>query len=64
MQTMLVDDDDDDGIALIDIKNHDNTIYAMTNAMVFWNRVWVFRNWFQIGKIGWKLGVSLILCSF
>ena len=35
MQTMLVDDDDDDGIALIDIKNHDNTIYAMTNAMVF-----------------------------
>ena len=34
MQTMLVDDDDD-GIALIDIKNHDNTIYAMTNAMVF-----------------------------
>ena len=31
---MLVDDDDD-GIALIDIKNHDNTIYAMTNAMVF-----------------------------
>ena len=34
MQTMLVDDDDD-GIALIDIKNHDNTIYAMTNAMAF-----------------------------
>ena len=31
---MLVDDDDD-GIALIDIKNHDNTIYAMTNAMAF-----------------------------
>ena len=31
---MLVDDDDD-GIALIDIKNHDNTIYAMTYAMVF-----------------------------
>ena len=53
---MLVDDD---GIALMDIKNHDNTIYAMTNATTFSNEVLCFRIDFILAKCSSVMGRTL-----